>query len=120
MDGFQDCICWTQTELDQNGIPPGYRGGIFLQIINPKAYVVNTALFSGFPFESLSLGSETLWKILILNLIWIPIHFLWLHAGVILNRMDLSSRSQFLINLGMSLSMIAVVLLAAMSQESYQ
>ena len=108
-------LSWIKTEF-----APGFRGGVFLQIINPKAYVVNTALFSGFPFESLSLGSETLWKILILNLIWIPIHFLWLHAGVILNRMALSSRSQFLINLGMSLSMIAVVLLAAMSQESYQ
>ena len=107
-------LSWIKTEF-----APGFRGGVFLQIINPKAYVVNTALFSGFPFEWLSLGSETLWKILILNLIWIPIHFLWLHAGVILNRMDLSSRSQFLINLGMSLLMIAVVLLAAMSQESY-
>jgi len=28
--------------------PPGLSGGILLQIINPKAYVVNTALFTGF------------------------------------------------------------------------
>jgi threonine/homoserine/homoserine lactone efflux protein len=29
--------------------PPGALAGVALQVINPKAYAVNTALFSGFP-----------------------------------------------------------------------
>ena len=30
--------------------PPGISGGVLLQIINPKAYAVNTAIFANFPF----------------------------------------------------------------------
>ena len=96
---------------------PGIQGGILLQVINPKAYVVGTAIFSGFPFEGVSLLEETLWKFLIFNLVWIPIHFLWLFAGVTLNRMNLSERHQFLINSGMSVAMVGVVVLAALAQK---
>ena len=86
-------------------------------MINPKAYMVGTAIFSSFPFEGVSLFQETLWKFLIFNLVWIPIHFLWLFAGVTLNRMNLSERHQFLINSGMSVAMVGVVVLAALSQK---
>ena len=85
-------------------------------MINPKAYVVGTAIFSGFPFEGVSLLQETLWKFLIFNLVWIPIHYLWLFAGVTLNRMNLSERHQFLINSGMSVDMVGVLVLAALAQ----
>lgn len=34
----------------ERSAPPGILGGITLQMINPKAYAVNTALFSGFGF----------------------------------------------------------------------
>ena len=78
--------------------------------------MVGTAIFSGFPFEGVSLFQETLWKFLIFNLVWIPIHFLMLFAGVTLNRMNLSERQQFLINLGMSVAMVGVVVLAALAQ----
>ncbi|MEM7670161.1 MAG: LysE family transporter, partial [Pseudomonadota bacterium] len=61
---------------------PGFRDGVALQMINPKAYVVNTSLFSGFAFLPGSLATEILIKFLILNAIWIPIHFLWLWCGV--------------------------------------
>ena len=85
-------------------------------MINPKAYVVGTAIFSGFPFEGVSLFQETLWKFLIFNLVWIPIHFLWLFAVVTLNWMNLSERHQFLINSGMFVAMVGVVVLAALAQ----
>ena len=104
-------LSWIESEK-----PPGFHGGILLQIINPKVYVVCTAIFSGFPFDGISLFAETLWKFLIFNVIWIPIHFLWLYAGVSLKRMNLSERSQFLINSGMSVAMVGVVVLAALSQ----
>ena len=94
--------------------PPGLVGGVTLQIINPKAYVVNTALFTGFAFANSSLLAETAWKFLILNAIWIVIHLLWLYAGIFLNRFNLSERAQFAINSGMALAMVGVVVLAAL------
>lgn len=92
--------------------PPGMLSGIMLQLINPKAYVVNTTLFSGFSFWPGSLTAETLAKAMILNAIWIPIHFAWLGLGVKLRELDLSERAHRAINIGMSLSMMAVVGLA--------
>ena len=62
--------------------PPGMWGGLALQAINPKAYAVNTMLFSGFPFLPSNLTLEVIAKLAISNLIWIPIHLVWLWAGV--------------------------------------
>ncbi|MBD3676945.1 MAG: LysE family transporter [Rhodobacteraceae bacterium] len=95
--------------------PPGVWGGIVLQVVNPKAYAVNTALFSGFAFWPESAGMEIALKFLIMNTIWIPIHFLWLWAGVALRRLDLPQRTQFAINIAMAVSMLAVVALAALA-----
>jgi len=96
---------------------PGIWGGLALQAINPKAYAVNTALFTGFAFWPDSLVTETLLKFLIINAIWIPIHFLWLYAGVSLHRLDLPAKVQFRINIAMALSMLAVVALAAFAPK---
>ncbi|MBX2826392.1 MAG: LysE family translocator [Gammaproteobacteria bacterium] len=91
---------------------PGVVNGIALQIINPKAYVVNTTLFSGFAFANYGYIAETGIKLLIMNAVWIPIHLLWLAAGVMLKRLSLPDRTQRLINLVMAASLIAVVVLA--------
>jgi threonine/homoserine/homoserine lactone efflux protein len=96
--------------------PPGIVGGIALQAINPKAYAVNTTLFSGFEFYPDSLIVETALKFLIINAIWIPVHLLWLAAGVYLHRLDLSERAHFAINVFMAVSMLLVVALAAWAQ----
>lgn len=96
--------------------PPGFIGGLALQAINPKAYAVNTALFTGFAFLPESLLAETLLKFLIMNAIWVPIHLLWLSAGVYLNRLNLSERAHFTINVAMAISMLTVVGLAALAQ----
>jgi len=94
---------------------PGVLGGIALQAINPKAYAVNTAFFSGFAFWPASAAVETLLKFAIINAIWVPIHFLWLGAGVLLRRLELPRPVQVLINVIMALSMLAVVALAALA-----
>jgi len=96
---------------------PGIWGGVTLQIINPKAYAVNAAFFTGFAFWPDSLITETALKFLIINVIWIPIHFLWLYAGVVLHRLDLPEKIQFRINIAMALSMLAVVALAALAPK---
>lgn len=94
---------------------PGFFSGILLQAINPKAYAVNTTLFSGFAFLPGHLLTETLIKFAILNAIWIPIHLLWLVAGSAVQRLELEPRVQFRINLLMAAAMLAVVGLAALS-----
>jgi threonine/homoserine/homoserine lactone efflux protein len=91
---------------------PGLRAGLLLQLINPKAYVVNLTWFSGFILLPNSLLLETLVKFLIINLTWIPIHLLWLLAGSSVNRLDLSPRAHFAINLAMAAAMLTVVALA--------
>jgi len=94
---------------------PGITDGIILQIINPKAYVVNTALFTGYPFDNQSLMVETLTKFLVINVIWILIHLLWLAAGVTLQSLALKPGTQRGINIAMALAMLIVVALAAHS-----
>ena len=94
---------------------PGLRAGLLLQLINPKAYAVNLTWFSGFVLLPQSLWLETLLKFLIINLIWIPIHLLWLMAGNSVNQLDLSPRTHFIINAGMAAAMMVVVALAIFS-----
>jgi threonine/homoserine/homoserine lactone efflux protein len=97
--------------------PLGAVNGILLQLINPKAYAVNTFLFSGFPIWPEDLMTETTIKFAIINAIWIPIHFAWLYAGVTLHRLDLPQRTQRRINAAMAISMLLVVGLAALAQR---
>jgi threonine/homoserine/homoserine lactone efflux protein len=93
--------------------PPGVLGGLALQAVNPKAYVVNTAFFAGFAFLPEQPVTEILLKFAIMNAIWVPIHLGWLWAGVALHRLDLAPRTHRAINIGMALAMLAVVALAA-------
>ena len=94
---------------------PGIRAGILLQIINPKAYAFNTALFTGFAFYPESLLLETLIKFLVMNLIWVPVHLLWLAAGNSVQQMNLSARIQSRINKAMATAMLVVVGMAVYS-----
>ena len=92
--------------------PPGFWGGLALQGVNPKAYVVHTTLMSGFAFLPQNLILEIILKFIVMNAIWIPIHLAWLLAGVGLNRLDLTARTQRIINMTMALAMLGVVGLA--------
>ena len=91
---------------------PGVMAGVMLQVINPKAYVVNTSLFTGFPFAPENLLFETITKLLLVNAIWIPIHLMWLWAGASVHRLNLSDDVQRRINYAMAMSMLLVVALA--------
>ena len=98
--------------------PPGVVDGILLQTINPKAYVVNTTLFSGFAFGNSNFLFETVIKFLVINAIWIPIHLLWLAAGIALKSLALTPATQRAINIAMAIAMVAVVILALYSTYS--
>ncbi|MCG6904874.1 MAG: LysE family translocator [Rhodobacter sp.] len=95
--------------------PPGILAGLLLQPINPKAYVVNTTLFSGFVLWPDAYWSEVAFKLVVLNVIWVPIHLAWLYAGVALERLNLPTRTQRAINFAMAAAMLAVVALALYS-----
>ncbi|MGB0507218.1 MAG: LysE family translocator [Pikeienuella sp.] len=92
--------------------PPGLLGGVALQAINPKAYAVNSALFTGFAIWPSAPSTELLFKFVVINSIWIPVHLLWLWAGVSLERLELSRIARRRINLLMSGSLMTVVILA--------
>ena len=92
--------------------PPGIISGVLLQTINPKAYVVNTTLVSGFAFYQSSFAIELVIKFFIMNSIWIPLHLLWLYVGTVLHELNLSIKNQRIINLMMSLSMVLVVVIS--------
>ena len=113
---FRIAFAGTRIAFIERARPPGVMGGIFLQTVNPKAYAVNMAFFSGFGFLPESYALEIAAKFLIINAIWIPIHFLWLWAGVTLHRLDLSERAHSVINVGMAASMLAVVVLAVVAR----
>ncbi len=97
--------------------PPGFIHGVVLQTVNPKAYAVGTALFTGFPLFERSVALETTIKFVIINAIWIPMHFVWLYAGVYLRALNLAPIIQKRINVFMALSMLIVVGLAVISAE---
>ena len=92
--------------------PPGIISGVLLQAINPKAYVVNTTLVSGFAFYQSSFAIELVIKFFIMNSIWIPLHLLWLYVGTVLHELNLSIKNQRIINLMMALSMVLVVVIS--------
>jgi len=91
---------------------PGLRAGLLLQPINPKAYAVLTALLTGFPLYPENYWIEVAVKFVILNIIWIPIHVLWVYFGLSLKRLNLSPKIQQGINVAMGISMLLVVVLA--------
>jgi threonine/homoserine/homoserine lactone efflux protein len=96
---------------------PGFLAGVTLQLVNPKAYAVNTTLLTGFAFLPSSLVAETLLKFLIMNLIWIPIHFGWLYVGMTIHRLKLAPHVQRRVNIAMATSMLIVVGLALLAPK---
>jgi threonine/homoserine/homoserine lactone efflux protein len=96
---------------------PSIGQGILLQAINPKAYSVNIAFFSGFAFIPENLVLEAGVKLALIAVLWVPIHLGWLYAGVVLHRLDLAEKTQRKINYAMAASMLLVVALAIFSMR---
>lgn len=97
--------------------PLGFTNGLTLQFINPKAYVVGTTLFSGFAFMPGAPVLEVVIKLVTFNVIWVPVHLIWLAAGTRLGRLDLSPKFQRVIRFGMALSLLVVVGVALLATQ---
>ena len=94
---------------------PGFLARLSLALINPKAYAVNTTLFTGFALYPNSFALETILKLIILNLVWSPTHLIWLYSGIKLNTFNLSNTTQRFINLFMAGCLLTVVALSVWS-----
>ena len=94
---------------------PGIIAGVFLQFVNPKAYAVNTAMYTGFLIYPNNIALEIGVKFVIMNLIWLPIHFFWLFLGVYLKSLNLSAELQFKVNSLMAFALVIVVMLSLFS-----
>ena len=105
----------TKTTITSIKKEPTFFEAIFLQLINPKAYLVNGILFAGFPIENLNLNEEIIAKVIIINLVWIPVHFFWLWLGIRLRSWGLESGKQKKVNKFMGFSLFVVVILAGIS-----
>ena len=78
-------------------------------------FLLSTTYLIYLAFRIAFAGSEVIWKLLIVNAIWLPIHFIWLWLGIILKKMDLNTKYQKLINIIMAASLLIVVALAFLS-----
>ena len=114
---FKIAFAGSNIAFGNPGKPPGFMSGVILQTVNPKAYAVGTTLFTGFAFFPDSLVSETVIKFIIINAIWVPMHFVWLYAGVYIRTLNLASYIQRRINFMMALSMLIVVGLALIAPK---
>lgn len=94
---------------------PGFFTGVTLQLINPKAYAVHTILFGGFVINPGNFFLEVVYKQIVLNFCWIPVHLIWLYMGFRLSTLNLAPHIQNKINLGMAICLIFVVIISVWS-----
>ena len=105
-----------KTGFKQSLKAPRLYEGIFLQYVNPKAYVVQGHLFVVLSLGMASYSNEIILKFIIVNSIWIPIHLLWLWLGISLKKWSLAVNKQVWVNRGMGLALFAVVILSAIME----
>jgi threonine/homoserine/homoserine lactone efflux protein len=105
-----------KTGFKQSLKAPRLYEGIFLQFVNPKAYVVQGHLFVVLSLGMVSYTTEIIAKFIIVNSIWIPIHLLWLWLGISLKKWSLAVNKQIWVNRGMGLALFAVVVLSAIME----
>ena len=105
-----------KTGFKQSLKAPRLYEGIFLQFVNPKAYVVQGHLFVVLSLGMASYSNEIIVKFIIVNSIWIPIHLLWLWLGISLKKWSLAVNKQVWVNRGMGLALFAVVILSAIME----
>ena len=105
-----------KTGFKQSLKAPRLYEGIFLQFVNPKAYVVQGHLFVVLSLGMASYSTEIIVKFIIVNSIWIPIHLLWLWLGISLKKWSLAVNKQVWVNRGMGLALFAVVILSVIME----
>ncbi len=111
---FQIAASNSNSGLERTTNLVSFKDGLIIQLINPKAYAVALALFSGFPFSKQTLFVEIYLKVLITNVIFIPAYLAWLLAGVKLNSLNLSHKKARTVKIMLAFLMIVTALVSVL------
>lgn len=93
---------------------PSFLGGLFLSLVNPKAYASLAALFSGFVLIPDQLVEDAVAKGLVLLVILTVVDLAWLSAGAVFMRRIKSPRTHKIINRVFALGLVASVAFVAL------
>jgi len=91
---------------------PSFTAGIFLSLINPKAYAAMAALFSGFVLIRERLALDITVKVIVLAAIIALVNITWLGAGAALTRLFRQPRTNRAINMTFAVLLVASLALA--------
>ena len=100
------------TENTEFGRQPSFAGGVFLSLVNPKAYAAMAALFSGFVLVPNRFALDATVKAIVLAAIITAVNLAWLIAGAALTRFFRDPRTSRAINVTFAVLLIASVALA--------
>jgi len=93
---------------------PSFMGGLFLSLVNPKAYAVMASLFSGFVLIEQAPFIDAATKMAILLVIALSVDASWLYAGSTLTRFAKTPRTNRVINLIFAALLIVSVAMAVL------
>ena len=91
---------------------PSFVAGVFLSLINPKAYAAMAALFSGFVLIRERLALDITAKVIVLAAIIMLVNITWLAAGAALTRLFRQPRTNRAINVTFAVLLVASLVLA--------
>ncbi|HER27060.1 MAG TPA: hypothetical protein ENI69_08120 [Rhodospirillales bacterium] len=96
------------------GHHPSFFGGVFLSLVNPKAYASMAALFSGFILIADRPVEDALVKGLIILTIILGVDIAWLLLGSTLVRRIKNLRTRRIINLVFAVLLVVAVAFAVL------
>lgn len=88
---------------------PAFAAGLFLSLVNPKAYAAMTALFSGFALTGVDPAAGLAIKLAVIACVVVSVTALWLLAGAGLTRLFRDPKLNRLVNV-----IFAALLLASL------
>lgn len=91
---------------------PSFAAGVFLSLVNPKAYAAMAALFSGFMLVREQIEMDVAAKIIVLTAIIVTVNLAWLIAGAALTRFFRDPRTNRIINVTFAVLLVASVAFA--------
>ncbi len=91
---------------------PSFAAGVFLSLVNPKAYAAMAAMFSGFVLIQERLALDIAVKMIVLTAIIIVVNVVWLFAGAALTRLFREPRTNRAINVTFAVLLVASLALA--------
>ena len=100
------------TENTEFGRQPSFAGGVFLSLVNPKAYAAMAALFSGFVLVPNRFALDATAKAIVLAAIITAVNLAWLIAGAALTRFFRDPHTSRAINVTFAVLLIGSVALA--------